>query len=167
MAKSCPGPVLDATVSASGPFTPTCADTPRDGQRGTWIVDDILEAYTAWHRLGRAHSVETWVGGRLVGGLYGVGIGRMVYGESMFAHRTDASKIALCALVCLCREFGIPWIDCQQNTGHLASIGAREVPVLRGLDLHIRAASRVATTSVGSAAQGSSRPDVRLAYDST
>ncbi|WP_275427238.1 leucyl/phenylalanyl-tRNA--protein transferase, partial [Stenotrophomonas maltophilia] len=72
--------------------------------------------------------VETWVDGELVGGLYGVNLGRMFFGESMFMRRTDASKIALCALVCLCREFGIPWIDCQQNTRHLASLGAAELP---------------------------------------
>ena len=76
-----------------------CASTLREGQQGTWIVDEIIEAYCAWHLAGRAHSVETWIDGELVGGLYGVGIGRMVFGESMFAHRTDASKIALAALV--------------------------------------------------------------------
>lgn len=105
-----------------------CASTPRDGQHGTWIVEEILAAYTAWHRLGRAHSVETWIDGQLVGGLYGVGIGRMVFGESMFAHRTDASKIALAALVAFCRAHGIALIDCQQHTGHLASFGARQIP---------------------------------------
>ncbi len=105
-----------------------CASTPRDGQDGTWIVAQILDAYTAWHRLGRAHSVETWIDGRLVGGLYGVGIGRMFFGESMFAHRTDASKIALAALVAFCRAHGISLIDCQQHTGHLASFGARQIP---------------------------------------
>ena len=104
-----------------------CAKTPREGQDGTWIVPAVLEAYVAWHRLGRVHSVETWIDGTLVGGLYGVGIGRMFFGESMFAHRTDASKIALAALVCFARTHGIRLIDCQQNTGHLASLGAREV----------------------------------------
>ncbi len=104
-----------------------CAGTPRDGQDGTWIVPAMVEAYTQWHRLGRVHSVETWVDGQLVGGLYGIGIGRMFFGESMFAHRTDASKIALCALIAFCREHGIALIDCQQNTRHLASLGAREV----------------------------------------
>ena len=105
-----------------------CASTPRDGQHGTWIVDEILDAYTAWHQQGRAHSVETWIDGALVGGLYGVGIGRMFFGESMFAHRTDASKIALAALVAFCRTHGITLIDCQQHTGHLASLGARPIP---------------------------------------
>lgn len=104
-----------------------CAQTPRDGQDGTWIVPAVLEAYVAWHRQGRVHSVETWVDGRLLGGLYGVGIGRMFYGESMFAHATDASKIALAALICFARRHGITLIDCQQNTRHLASMGGREI----------------------------------------
>lgn len=101
-----------------------CASAPREGQAGTWILPELQAAYLAW---GAMHSVETWVDGELVGGLYGVNLGRMFYGESMFMRRTDASKIALAALVCLCREFGIPWIDCQQNTRHLASLGAAEV----------------------------------------
>lgn len=104
-----------------------CAGTPREGQDGTWIVPPVAAAYVAWHRLGRVHSFETWVDGQLVGGLYGVGIGRMFFGESMFAWATDASKIALAALVAFCRHHGVAWIDCQQNTGHLASLGAREV----------------------------------------
>jgi leucyl/phenylalanyl-tRNA---protein transferase len=105
-----------------------CAGTLRDGQRGTWIVPAMQRAYTAWHRAGVAHSVETWIDGRLVGGLYGVNLGRMFFGESMFSHATDASKIALAALVAFCRAQGIEQIDCQQNTSHLASMGAREVP---------------------------------------
>lgn len=104
-----------------------CSQTPRAGQDGTWIVSEMVEAYGAWHRLGQVHSVETWVDGELVGGLYGVGLGRMFFGESMFSFRTDASKIALAALVCFCREHGIAMIDCQQRTGHLASLGGREV----------------------------------------
>ncbi len=105
-----------------------CAATPREGQGGTWIVPAMVDAYTAWHRAGRVHSAETWVDGELVGGLYFVAIGGMVFGESMFARRTDASKIALAALVAACRSRGVTLIDCQQNTGHLASLGAREVP---------------------------------------
>ncbi len=105
-----------------------CAGTPREGQNGTWIVPEMVEAYTAWHALGRVHSVETWIDGELAGGLYGVSLGRMFFGESMFSHRTDASKIALAALVCFCRAHGMPMIDCQQRTGHLASMGARELP---------------------------------------
>jgi leucyl/phenylalanyl-tRNA---protein transferase len=105
-----------------------CASAPRDGQDGTWIVLALAQAYTDWHHQGAVHSVETWVDGELVGGLYFVCLGRMVFGESMFARRTDASKLALAALVAACRARGVPLIDCQQNTGHLASLGAREWP---------------------------------------
>lgn len=105
-----------------------CSAAPREGQSGTWIVPPMVEAYGALHRAGHAHSVETWIDGELVGGLYCVAIGRAVFGESMFAHRTDASKIALAALVCLCRRHGVRLIDCQQNTAHLASLGASEMP---------------------------------------
>lgn len=108
--------------------TAACAETPRDGQNGTWILPDMREVYGQWHHLGRVHSFETWIDGELMGGLYGVSIGRMFYGESMFAWRTDASKIALAALVCFCRANGIRLIDCQQQTQHLASLGARPIP---------------------------------------
>jgi leucyl/phenylalanyl-tRNA--protein transferase len=105
-----------------------CAGMPREGQDGTWIVPDVIDAYCRWHDLGRVHSVETWIDGELAGGLYGVNIGRMFFGESMFSYRTDASKIAVAALVCFCRQNNIPLIDCQQRTGHLASLGGRELP---------------------------------------
>jgi leucyl/phenylalanyl-tRNA--protein transferase len=105
-----------------------CASAPRDGQPGTWIVPDMIRAYVALHRAGSAHSVETWIDGKLVGGLYCVNLGAMVFGESMFAHQTDASKIALAALVAFCRVKGVAMIDCQQNTQHLASLGAAEIP---------------------------------------
>ena len=105
-----------------------CATTPREGQQGTWIVPAMVRAYRTWHRAGRVHSFETWIDGQLAGGLYAVAIGRMVFGESMFAWRTDASKIALAALVAFCRAHGVAVIDCQQNTRHLASLGAFEVP---------------------------------------
>ena len=104
-----------------------CSRTPRDGQDGTWIVPAMVEAYSDWHHEGFVHSAETWIDGQLVGGLYFVAIGRMCFGESMFAHRTDASKIALAALVAACRARGVALIDCQQNTGHLASLGAHEI----------------------------------------
>jgi leucyl/phenylalanyl-tRNA--protein transferase len=105
-----------------------CAQTPRQGQDGTWITDGIEAAYTDLHDAGWAHSVETWMQGELVGGLYGVAIGRMFYGESMFAHRRDASKIAFAHLVRFLREREFGLIDCQMNTAHLASLGAREIP---------------------------------------
>jgi leucyl/phenylalanyl-tRNA---protein transferase len=104
-----------------------CANTPRAGQDGTWIVPTIVQAYSEWHRAGHVHSAETWIDGQLVGGLYFVHIGRMCFGESMFSHRTDASKIALAAFVAACRARGVGMIDCQQNTGHLASMGGREI----------------------------------------
>ncbi|MCL4185019.1 MAG: leucyl/phenylalanyl-tRNA--protein transferase [Burkholderiaceae bacterium] len=100
---------------------------PRAGQDGTWITRDMATAYGTLHRAGAAHSVEVWEGERLVGGLYGVAIGRMFYGESMFTRVPDASKAALCALVRLLRGHGFRVIDCQQNTRHLASFGAREI----------------------------------------
>jgi len=105
-----------------------CAETTRDGQNGTWIVPEMLAAYARWADHGDVHSVETWVDGQLVGGLYGVNLGRMMFGESMFSHRTDASKIALAALVAFCRFHAMPLIDCQQATGHLASLGATPIP---------------------------------------
>ena len=104
-----------------------CAAKPRPGQSGTWIVPGMQLAYLDLHRAGCAHSVETWIDGKLAGGLYCVNLGTMVFGESMFAHRTDASKIALAALVAVCRASGIEMIDCQQNTSHLASLGAGEI----------------------------------------
>jgi leucyl/phenylalanyl-tRNA--protein transferase len=104
-----------------------CAQTPRPGQRGTWITAEIVHAYSALHRDGLAHSIETWFEGKRVGGLYGVSFGRMFFGESMFAHRTDASKIALAGLVGHLRHHKIEMIDCQQNTAHLASLGGREI----------------------------------------
>lgn len=105
-----------------------CASAPRQGQTGTWIVPEMQEAYIALHRAGLAHSVEVWVDDNLVGGLYCTALGQAVFGESMFAHQSNASKIALAALVVLCQSQGVVWIDCQQNTSHLASLGAREMP---------------------------------------
>lgn len=104
-----------------------CAGSAREGQSGTWIVPPMVRAYRALHRAGFAHSVETWIDGQLVGGLYCVALGKAVFGESMFTRVSDASKIALAALVCFCRQHGIPQIDCQQNTRHLASLGAQEM----------------------------------------
>jgi leucyl/phenylalanyl-tRNA--protein transferase len=114
-----------------------CAQAPREGQNGSWIVPEMREVYGQWHKQGFVHSFETWVNGELVGGLYGVNIGRMFYGESMFARRTDASKIALAALVCFCRANGITLIDCQQQTAHLASLGARPLPRVE-FETHLR-----------------------------
>ena len=113
--------------SAFAQVIAACAAKERNGQAGTWIVPEMVAAYTALHTAGYAHSIETWIDGELVGGLYCVALGSAMFGESMFAHATDASKIALSALVCLCRRHGITMIDCQQNTQHLASLGGREI----------------------------------------
>lgn len=114
--------------SAFAQVIAACAETPRAGQAGTWITQEMQAAYRRLFALGYAHSVETWMNGQLVGGLYGLAIGRMFYGESMFSRCSDASKIALAHLVRFleAHEFGM--IDCQMNTTHLASLGAREIP---------------------------------------
>lgn len=104
-----------------------CA-APRDGQDGTWIMPEMIDAYERLHQLGHAHSVECWQDGALVGGLYGVQIGRMFFGESMFTRVPNASKVALVHLVEWLRPLGFPMIDCQQETEHLASLGARPIP---------------------------------------
>jgi len=99
----------------------------RGSQIGTWITPPLRRAYADWHRAGVAHSVETWIDGRLAGGLYGVSLGAMFFGESMFTWQTDASKIALAYLVAFLSRHGVRWIDCQQQTAHLARLGARPV----------------------------------------
>ena len=104
-----------------------CAQSKRLGHAGTWIVPAMIDAYTRLHHAGYAHSIETWVEGELVGGLYCVTLGRAVFGESMFTRIPDASKIALAALVAFGRNKQVSIIDCQQNTGHLASLGAAEI----------------------------------------
>jgi leucyl/phenylalanyl-tRNA--protein transferase len=104
-----------------------CA-APRAGEPGTWITPEMRAAYNRLHRLGYAHCVETWIDGRLAGGLYGVAIGRMFYGESMFSRNRDASKIALVHLARRLDAAGFGMIDCQMRTDHLASLGAREIP---------------------------------------
>jgi leucyl/phenylalanyl-tRNA--protein transferase len=101
---------------------------PRQGEGGTWLGEDMRKAYAALHRAGHAHSFETWRQGELVGGLYGVALGRMFFGESMFSRATDASKVALAGLVGELRRRGFPLIDCQVRTPLLASLGAREIP---------------------------------------
>jgi leucyl/phenylalanyl-tRNA---protein transferase len=104
-----------------------CAE-PRPEQGGTWISAGMIAAYCALHEQGLAHSIETWIDGELAGGLYGVALGRMFYGESMFTHAADASKIALVHLVRQIERWHFGMIDCQMHTRHLASLGAREIP---------------------------------------
>jgi leucyl/phenylalanyl-tRNA--protein transferase len=108
-----------------------CAASPREGQDGTWITSTMIDAYCELHRRGIAHSVESWQDGLLRGGLYGIALGRVFFGESMFARATDASKVALVHLVALLHRLDVPLIDCQQETAHLATFGARPVPRAR------------------------------------
>jgi leucyl/phenylalanyl-tRNA--protein transferase len=103
-----------------------CA-APRAAQEGTWISADMIAAYGALHELGVAHSIETWIDGELAGGLYGVALGRMFYGESMFSRAPDASKIALVHLARQLARWQFGMIDCQMHTPHLATLGAREI----------------------------------------
>lgn len=122
-----------------------CATTPRQGQDGTWITDEMQAAYCALHQAGYAHSVESWQDGQLVGGLYGVSLGSCFLGESMFSHVSDASKVALSALVNQLRKWQFTLIDCQIRTEHLSSLGAHEVDrseFLRLLDQGVHADGR-------------------------
>ena len=105
-----------------------CSTAPRAGQNGTWIVPAMVAAYEDLHRQGFAHSAEVWLDGELVAGLYFVALGHAVFGESMFTTVNDGSKMALASLVSVCRTHGVSAIDCQQNTRHLASLGAQEMP---------------------------------------
>ncbi|WP_457606918.1 leucyl/phenylalanyl-tRNA--protein transferase [Nitratifractor sp.] len=111
-----------------------CARTPRPGQEGTWLTEEMQEAYTELHQRGFAHSVEVMMEGELVGGLYGIAMGGIFFGESMFSRRPDASKIALKALSDVLRETGYDLIDCQVVTYHLVRLGAEEIPRERFLE---------------------------------
>ncbi|MGI1677833.1 MAG: leucyl/phenylalanyl-tRNA--protein transferase [Cellvibrionaceae bacterium] len=104
-----------------------CSDIKREGQRGTWIIDEMVEAYINLHDLGYAHSIEVWKGSKLVGGLYGIAIGAAFFGESMFSEVSNASKIALIALSQDLSHRGYRVIDCQMETEHLKSMGAKVV----------------------------------------
>jgi leucyl/phenylalanyl-tRNA--protein transferase len=105
-----------------------CAETKRLHEEGTWITPEVQSAYTLLHELGYAHSIESWSGGGLAGGLYGLLIGRCFFGESMFSRRDDASKVALAALVERLKAMDVDLIDCQVTSAHLLSLGAREIP---------------------------------------
>jgi leucyl/phenylalanyl-tRNA---protein transferase len=104
-----------------------CA-APRPGQVGTWISDAMVDAYTALHKMNHAHSVEVWDGDQLIGGIYGVSIGRLFCGESMFSAHSGGSKLALCALAALLRQWNCPLIDAQVSNSHLLGLGAVEIP---------------------------------------
>jgi leucyl/phenylalanyl-tRNA--protein transferase len=112
-----------------------CASAPRPGQNGTWLIPEMVEAYTKLHEMGFAHSIEAWQGDTLVGGLYGVSLGAAFFGESMFARAPDASKIAYVACVRQLEAWNIRLIDCQVHTDHLERFGAYEVPRERYLEL--------------------------------
>lgn len=129
---------VDRSIASGGPWEirfdsafdsvmRECAGA-RPDSGGTWISPQIIEGYAALHRLGHAHSSELWFDGQLVGGAYGVAIGRMFFGESMFARQPDASKVALAYLVHFLQGEGVAMIDCQQETAHLASLGAKPMP---------------------------------------
>jgi leucyl/phenylalanyl-tRNA--protein transferase len=122
-----------------------CATTPRPGQDGTWITQDMREAYIELHRLGIAHSIEAWIGRLLVGGVYGLSLGHTFFGESMFAWQPDASKIAFVTLVRQLVRWSFDMVDCQVPTEHLARFGAREVPLeefLARLEVSVREPTR-------------------------
>lgn len=104
-----------------------CSEISRKGQKGSWLVPEMIEAYEVLHGMGHAHSVEAYQGGVLVGGLYGVSVGRVFCGESMFAKVSDASKVAFAVLIQRLREWGYDFVDCQVPTPHLKSLGAKEI----------------------------------------
>lgn len=105
-----------------------CAKNPRSDQDGTWITEDIENAYSELHKLGYAHSFEIWQKNQLIGGLYGVSLGRAFFGESMFSEVSDASKAAFYYLTEFAKKHDFHFIDCQLHTDHLASLGANEIP---------------------------------------
>ena len=110
-----------------------CACSRTQADEGTWIVEEMIDAYCRLHESGLAHSVEAWQDGRLAGGLYGVSLGKCFFGESMFTHITNASKVALVALVEHLQALDFDLIDCQISTPHLIGFGAREIPRTRFL----------------------------------
>ena len=128
LAKAVKRPAFETRVDTA--FTRVMSEcaAPRDGQSGTWIVPEMVAAYTELHRRGFAHSVESWQEGELVGGLYGLWLGKAFFGESMFSRATDASKVALVKLVAIVKAKGARVIDCQQATRHLGTLGARPIP---------------------------------------
>ena len=104
-----------------------CSSTPREDQNGTWLHEDLKESFEVLHGMGIAHSIESYLDGELVGGLYGLSIGKVFCGESMFAHANDASKAAYAVLIAHLKEWGYDFVDCQVPTQHLISLGAHEV----------------------------------------
>ena len=121
-----------------------CAEAPRKEDAGTWITDEMVEAYCRLHEAGFAHSIESWSEGELAGGLYGVALGGVFFGESMFSLMSDASKVAFATLVGKLSEWGYRIVDCQVTTGHLLSLGAKEISRAEFLDI-LRNAQKIRT----------------------
>ncbi len=142
---------FDAVIEA-------CRTVPRPGQNGTWITSEMLEAYRELHRLGYAHSVEAYIEGRLAGGLYGVSLGAAFFGESMFAHEADASKVAFVTLIRHLAAERFEFVDCQIYTEHLSRFGATDLPraefkrrLQTALDKPTRRGSRFSSSAIGAA----------------
>lgn len=119
-----PAPRIIVTTDLAFPDVIRACAAPRATQAGTWISDRIIGAYRQWHEMGQVHSIETWVDGKLAGGLYGVSLGGFFFGESMFSYVPDSSKIALAYLLRYLQAHGVTHVDCQQDTRHLAALGA-------------------------------------------
>jgi leucyl/phenylalanyl-tRNA--protein transferase len=128
LAKTLRNAGFTVTIDLDFPAVIDCCAAPRPQSLGTWITSEMREAYVELHRLGRAHSIESRRQGALVGGLYGVRLGGVFFGESMFSRERDASKVALAHLVALCTANEIAVIDCQLPSRHLESLGARTIP---------------------------------------
>jgi leucyl/phenylalanyl-tRNA---protein transferase len=122
---------FDVVIDRDFPQVIAACAAPRPQSIGTWITPEMLDAYVELHRRGHAHSIETWRGRELVGGLYGVRLGGVFFGESMFSRESDASKVALARLVDACKAAGIVVIDCQMPSAHLESLGSRRIPRAR------------------------------------
>jgi leucyl/phenylalanyl-tRNA---protein transferase len=120
--------VFEVTLNRAFPeVIEACSGTPRPGQDGTWITSEMEAAYVGLHEAGYAMSIECWAEGKLAGGLYGIALGGCFFGESMFSHQANASKVAMHALIVSAKAWGIPFIDCQVANPHLASLGAQEI----------------------------------------
>lgn len=126
-----------------------CASVSRVGQEGTWIMEEMIEAYTTLHELGYAHSVEVWEKDMLVGGLYGIALGRIFFGESMFAEKSNASKVGFIHLAKHLEAKGFLWIDCQQDTPHMRTLGADLVEENDFLDILRKNHANILPLSIG------------------
>ena len=137
-------------------FKPTiqaCAKLRQNDDCGTWLLDEMIDAYIMLHRLGAAHSVETWLDGTLVGGLYGIGMGKSFFGESMFSLQADASKVALVALSNYLNRFGFDLIDCQVTSDHMLSMGAEEISRPAFLDILSTSVSQIVPEDIWTSKQ--------------